>query len=98
MHMSFGLITALILVFLAVAFALQNNEPITIQFFAWTLEGSLVLVLLTTLALGIIISVLASLPSQIKKSRIIAQQQKTIDNLENSLTAHKRSSLPTGSS
>ena len=96
--MSFGLVAALILVFLAVGFALQNNEPITIHFFAWTFEGSLVLVLLTTLALGIIISVLASLPSQIKKSRTIAQQQKTISNLESSLPAHKRSTMTTGTS
>ncbi len=96
--MSFGLVAAVILVFVAVAFALQNNEPITIHFFSWTFEGSLVLVLLTTLALGIIISVLAALPSQIKKSRTITQQQKTIDNLESALPAHKRSSMPTGTS
>ena len=96
--MSFGLAAALFIAFLAVAFSLQNNEPITIQFFAWTFEGSLVLVLLTTLALGVIMSVLASLPSQIRKSRVIAQQQKTISILEESLPAHKRSSLPTGTS
>ena len=96
--MSFGLGIALILVFFAVAFALQNNEPITIHFFTWTFEGSLVLVLLTTLALGIIISMLASLPSQIKKSRTIAQQQKTITNLERGHPAHKQSSISTGTS
>lgn len=96
--MSFGLVIALLIVFLAVAFSLQNNEPITVHFFAWTYEGSLVLVLLTTLALGVILSVLASLPSQLKKSRLITQQQKTIANLEQSLPAHKRSSLPTGTS
>ena len=82
--MSFGLILAVLLVFLAVAFSLQNQEPITINFFVWTFEGSLVLVLLTTLALGIIISVLASLPSQLKKNRLIAQQHKTISDLEQS--------------
>ncbi len=96
--MSFGLVAALLLVFLAVGFSLQNNEPITIHFFAWTFQGSLVLVLLTTLALGIIISVLASLPSQLKKTRTIAHQQKTIAVLERSLPAHKRSSVPTGTS
>lgn len=94
--MSVGLVLALLIVFLAVAFSLQNNEPITIHFFAWTFEGSLVLVLLTTLALGVIISVLASLPSQIKKNRLIAQQHKTISDLEQSLTEHKRSSVHTG--
>ena len=93
--MSLGLVLALIIVFLAVAFSLQNHEPITIQFFAWTFEGSLVLVLLTTLALGVIISVLASLPSQIKKNRLIAQQHKTISDLERLLPEDKRSSVHT---
>ena len=93
--MSFGLILALLIVFLAVAFSLQNQEPITINFFAWTFEGSLVLVLLTTLALGIIISVLASLPSQLKKNRLIAQQHKTISDLEQSTPEPKPSPLHT---
>ena len=91
--MSFGLIAALLLVFLAVAFSLQNSVPITIQFFAWTFEGSLVLVLLTALALGVIISLLASLPSQIKKNRLIVQQQKKIEDLEHSMTEPKHSQL-----
>ena len=94
--MSFGLVAALVIVFLAVAFSLQNHEPITIHFFAWTFEGSLVLVLLTTLALGVIISVLASLPSQIKKNRIIAQQHKTISDLERSRPEDKHTSVHTG--
>ena len=85
--MSFGLIAALLLVFFAVAFSLQNSVPITIQFFAWTFEGSLVLILLTALALGVIISLLASLPSQIKKNRLIVQQQKRIEDLEHSRTS-----------
>ena len=93
--MSFGLILALLIVFLAVAFSLQNHEPITINFFTWTFEGSLVLVLLTTLALGIIISVVASLPSQIKKNRLIAQQHKTISDLEQSIPENKPSPLHT---
>ena len=91
--MSLGLILALLLIFLAVAFSLQNAVPITIQFFAWTFEGSLVLVLLTALALGVIISLFASLPSQIKKNRLIVQQHKRITDLEQSLTEHKRSQM-----
>ncbi len=83
--MSVALIAALLLVFLAVAFSLQNAGEIIVHFFAWTFQGSLVIILLTTLALGVIISLLASLPSQIKKSRLIAQHQKTITKLEQSL-------------
>ena len=88
--MSFALIAALILVFFAVAFSLQNASEITIHFFAWTFQGSLVIVLLTTLALGVIISLLASLPAQMKKSRMIAQQSKQIEQLKQS-TKHTHS-------
>ena len=81
-----ALIAFLLVLFFAVAFSLQNSGPITIIFFTWTFQGSLVVVLLSALAFGVILSVLASLPSQIKKSRMIAQQQKTITKLEQSLS------------
>ena len=93
--MSFALIAALLIVFLAVAFSLQNASEITIHFFAWTFQGSLVIVLLTTLVLGVIISLLASLPAQMKKSRIIAQQSKEIETLKQVPSASKQSRVPT---
>jgi uncharacterized integral membrane protein len=80
-----ALIAFLLLLFLTVAFSLQNSEPIIINFFAWTFQGSLVIVLLTAMALGVVLSVLASLPSYIKKNRLITQQQKTIATLERSV-------------
>lgn len=86
-----ALIAFLLLLFFAVAFSLQNSDTIIINFFAWTFQGSLVVILLTTLALGVVLSVLASLPSYIKKSRLVAQQQKTIATLERSLAELKRS-------
>lgn len=79
------LITFLLVVFLAVAFSLQNADPIKINFF-WTFEVSLVLVLLTALACGVLLSIIASLPSFFKKSRLIAQQQKTIAQLKQAAT------------
>jgi uncharacterized integral membrane protein len=84
------LIAFLLLLFLVVAFSLQNSQPITINFFGWTFQGSLVVVLLMALACGVVLSVLASLPSYIKKSRMISQQQKTIATLERSVTELKR--------
>ncbi len=95
--MSFALILALVMVFLAVAFSLQNASEITIHFFAWTFQGSLVIVLLTTLALGVIISLLASLPGQMKKSRTIAQQSKQIETLKQSQGTSKTPQVPTKS-
>ena len=72
-----ALLTFLLVLFFAVAFSLQNSEPIILNFFSWTFEGSLVVVLLTALAFGVMLSIVASLPSFIKKSRLIGQQQKT---------------------
>ena len=88
--MSVGLLAALLLIFFAVAFALQNASEITIHVFAWTFQGSLVIVLLTTLALGVMITLLASLPGQMKKNRMLAQQSKEIETLKQALPSSKQ--------
>jgi len=83
------LLIFLLVLFFAVAFSLQNSEPIIINFFSWRFHGSLVVVLLTALACGVILTVIASLPSFFKKSRLITQQQKTIDHLKRAAVEHK---------
>lgn len=80
-----ALLAFLLVLFFAVVFSIENPDPITVNFFVWTFEGSLVLVLVTALSLGVLLSVVASLPSSIKKSRLIAKQQKTITALERSV-------------
>jgi len=87
------LITFLLVLFFAVAFSLQNSEPIILNFFSWTFQGSLVVVLLTALACGVMLSIVASLPSFIKKNRLITQQQKTIAQLERTVAEEKRLSV-----
>jgi uncharacterized integral membrane protein len=82
------LLIFLLILFFAVAFSLQNSEPIILNFFSWRFQGSLVVVLLTALACGVILTVIASLPSFIKKSRLISQQQKTIAKLERIVAEH----------
>lgn len=83
--MPLSVIAALIIVFFAVVFSLQNAIPVTIRFFNWTFEGSLVIVLLTTLCTGMLIHMLASVPTRIKKMRQITQLHKRIAELERSL-------------
>jgi uncharacterized integral membrane protein len=80
-----ALLALLLLLFFAVAFSIQNSEPIILNFFAWTFQGSRAVLLLTALALGVGLTVLASLPSYIKNRRLIARQQKTIATLERSV-------------
>ncbi len=82
--MPLSLIAALIIVFFAVAFSLQNDQTVSITFFQWDFQGSLVLILLTTLFLGMLIHLLASMPARIRKSRQAAQLQKMIAELEQS--------------
>ena len=80
--MPFYLIATLVIVFLTVAFSLQNDQTVSITFFKWTFEGSLVLILLTTLCLGIVIHILASMPARIRKSQEIAELNKRVMELE----------------
>jgi uncharacterized integral membrane protein len=87
------LLIFLLILFFAVAFSLQNSEPIILNFFSWRFQGSLVVVLLTALACGVLLTVIASLPSFIKKSRLISQQQKTIAQLKRTAAEPKQLSV-----
>ena len=89
--MQLQLIVAIIVAILAVVFALQNAVPITVSFLTWRFESSLALVLLITLALGILMSLLVSVPSMIKRRKIISNQKKKIQVLESSLQRENKS-------
>lgn len=83
--MQLQLIVAIIVAILGVVFALQNAVPISVNFLTWRFESSLALVLLITLALGILMSLLVSVPSMIRTKKIISGQKKKIQELESSL-------------
>jgi len=80
--MQLQLIVAIIVAILAVVFALQNAVPITVSFLTWRFESSLALVLLITLALGILMSLLVSVPSMVKTRKMISSQKKKIRDLD----------------
>jgi len=79
--MQLQLIVAIVIAILAVVFALQNAVPIAVSFLTWKFESSLALVLLITLALGILMSLLVSVPSMIRTRKIISNQKKKIQKL-----------------
>ncbi len=83
------LIVALVIAVLAVIFALQNSMLVTISFFSWTISGSLSLVLLATLAIGVLIGLLVLAPNLLKKTFKSSSQRKRIDALENEVSQHK---------
>jgi len=59
------LISGIAFAIVAVLFALQNNVPVTVSFFAWSFDGSLALVLLLALGLGAVIAGLVTSPALI---------------------------------
>ena len=83
------LIVALVIAVLAVVFALQNSMLVTISFFNATVTGSLSLVLLATLAIGVLIGLLVLAPTLLRKTFKSSSQRKRIDALENEVSQHK---------
>jgi len=80
--MQFLIIFAILFAIGGVLFALQNNAPVVVSFIAWEFHGSLALVLLLTLALGMIIAALVSAPATVRMKWRIRRQQGHIDRLE----------------
>ena len=83
------LIAALIIAVVAVIFALQNSLTVTISFFAWKVAGSLSLILLIALAIGVVIGLLVLAPSAIKNSISASSHRKRVGSLEKELDEHK---------
>lgn len=84
--MQIFLFISLVVAAIAVIFALQNTAVVEITFLFWSFEGSLALVLLLSLALGVLASFFASLPRLIRGSMTTRSQQKKITELESRLT------------
>ncbi len=85
---------ALILfLFLAIAvalFAVQNAGPVTLRFGFWSVEMSLVVVVLVAAALGAVLASLLSLPGWFRDRRLLRQQSKELE----ALRVSRSSTLP----
>lgn len=81
------LILALILAIIVTIFAVQNNEPVDVSFLTFELNGSLALVLLITLTLGIIIGLLVSAPSSLRRRMEISGLKKNVRKMEKDLAS-----------
>lgn len=76
------LVLALVIALLAVVFALQNAVPITVTLLFTSFRGSLALVLLVTFALGVLTSLLVSVPALIRRNRTIVRLERRVAELE----------------
>jgi uncharacterized integral membrane protein len=79
------LIIALVIAILGVFFALQNSVAVAVSFLIWKFESSLALVILLSLALGIVVSFLLSIPATIRRNVTISRCRKRIQELEEEL-------------
>jgi lipopolysaccharide assembly protein A len=80
--MQIFLILALVIAIIAVIFALQNLVAVTVTFLAWSIHGSLALVLLVSMAAGVLVSVLASLPGIVRGKWTNTSQKRKLAALE----------------
>ena len=83
--MAYILILVVIIAILAVIFALQNADPIIVSFLFFEIQSSLALVLLITLAIGILLGLGVSIPRMFKLQRNISGHKKEILDLEDRL-------------
>ena len=79
--MRLGLIVGIAIAIAAVAFALQNNVPVTVTFLVWRFDSSLAMVLLLSLAIGAIVMALVTTPGALKARWTLSRQRKEIADL-----------------
>jgi len=83
------LVLALIIAIFAVIFALQNTAMVTVTFLLWTFEQSLALVLLLSLAAGVVVGLFTLLPTTFRQKFSLSGQRKKLDALEKTLAEMK---------
>ncbi len=87
--MIFFLILGIILGSASVLFALQNTDIITVSFFAYHFQGSLALILIMTVLMGVIVSLLIVLPDSIANHFKFYKLQSAYAKLEEELRKQK---------
>lgn len=85
------IIAAIVIAFFAIAFALQNNVPITISLLTFQLSDQpLSIVLLGALAIGVLIGLLVLLPALLKRGWRISRTKRQAADLEGQLVTREQ--------
>ena len=77
----------------ALLFALQNNDIVALTFMGWQFESSLALLVIVAVAVGMLISMLAFLPSAISGSLRIMGLKKDNKNLMDEVIARREAQV-----
>jgi putative membrane protein len=87
------LILALLVALLVTVFAVQNNAVIAVTLFAWRIEGSLAIILMGTLLLGILVGVFLITPTAIRGRLAASDLRKKLQKSEQDLDEARRIQL-----
>lgn len=96
--MILSLLAGFVLGAAALLFALQNTDVVALSFLGWQFESSLALLVLASIAVGVLISVLASIPSAISASFRIMGLKKENKNLAKEVEMHRQAQTSTNTS
>jgi lipopolysaccharide assembly protein A len=66
------LIFSILLAMIAAVFALQNAVPVTVAFLSWRFEGSLALVVLGSVLVGVLMTLFIFIPVVVKKNWVLS--------------------------
>jgi uncharacterized integral membrane protein len=88
--MQLTLIVGIVIAIGAVLFALQNNTPVAVVLAAWRFDGSLALVLLLAVGLGVLIAGLLSSPAVIRGQWAASRLRRQVAELEQKLAEQER--------
>ena len=84
------IIAAIVIAFLAIAFALQNNVFVPINLLIWQYRGSLAITLLSALAIGVLIGILVLMPTLLKRGWRISRLTRQTSDLEKEVGSRDR--------
>lgn len=79
--MQITFIAGILVAIAGVLFALQNDVPVTVTFLVWRFDGSLALILLSSLAVGAAVAALITAPAAIRDRWTRSRQRRQIDDL-----------------
>lgn len=87
--MILSLLVGFVLGAAALLFALQNTQIVALTFLGWQFESSLALLVLVSLGVGILISILAFIPSALERSFRIMGLKNENKKLAETVVAHQ---------
>jgi putative membrane protein len=79
--MPLQLVSALIVIFLIVMFAVQNAVSVSVVFFLWRVDASLAVVIAACFGLGALIGALVTVPTMLRERISISRLRKQVDML-----------------